>query len=169
MTLRWLSQASHIFPVPAVLLEIHYFTPWKLRFHINDIVLWPTGVSRGTEIRSQETNQCLPRYWNTFSGDPPMSRGTEIRSQETHRCLSRYWNPFSGDPPVSLAVLKSVLRRPTSVSRGTEIRSQETHRCLSRYWNPFSGDQPVTFMEANVKRKKQSVHVLEYTLHSCLH
>jgi hypothetical protein len=55
VTLRWLSQTSCIFPVQAVVLEIRYFAPWRLSLHINDIVLWPTGVSHGTILYSHKT------------------------------------------------------------------------------------------------------------------
>jgi hypothetical protein len=50
VTVQWLSQTSCIFPVPAVVLGIHYFTPWRRSLHINDTVMWPTGGSRSTEI-----------------------------------------------------------------------------------------------------------------------
>jgi hypothetical protein len=34
-----------------------YFSTWRLCLHLNDILLWPTGASRGTEIDYQKTHQ----------------------------------------------------------------------------------------------------------------
>jgi hypothetical protein len=65
VTLQWLSQTSCIFPVPAVVLEMHYFTPARL-------VLWP-DVSHSTEIHMRST------------GDPHGSQRVKSR-------LRWYWH-----------------------------------------------------------------------------